>query len=278
MPTETFTTAEELSEVMVGHFERAFTVPPVDPLAPLALDPPDMLFTKPSVDPDWFGGLMDEPTEDELLDLLYTIFYDIKQAYDSVQREPLERAMRRLRLPPPFIRLVIDSLTDLTSCIRTIYGITRRFVVERSLRQGDPLAPLLFIILMDALHDGLENNPFTGRQHGCRLTHSTGSHSISSVGYADDTGIIVSTLADLAVQNNWVQYFMRFSLLRLNPLKCELVGRASDGSAITPAGLARHDFLINGVAPIPVDHARSIRYLGVHSRDLLQRRLVCPAD
>src|SRR4051812_19829071 len=41
---------------------------------------------------------------------LYTIFYDIKQAYDSVQREPLERAMRRLRLPLPFSRFVIDSL------------------------------------------------------------------------------------------------------------------------------------------------------------------------
>ncbi|MDR3405028.1 MAG: hypothetical protein P4L99_21175, partial [Chthoniobacter sp.] len=76
----------------------------------------------------------------------------------------------------------------------------------------------LFIILMDALHDGLETNPFTGRHHGCRLTHSAGSHSIASVGYVDDTGILVNWLADLAIQNDWVQYFMRFSLLRLNPL------------------------------------------------------------
>ena len=173
--------------------------------------------------------------------------------------------MRRLRLPPPFIRLVIDSLSDLTSCIRTIYGMTRRFTVERSLRQGDPLAPLLFIVLMDALHDGLETNPFTGRHHGCRLTHSAGSHSIASVGYADDTGIIVNSLADLAVQNDWVQYFMCFSLLRLNPLKCELVGRSAGGHAVTPAELARHNILIDGIAPVPVDHTRPIRYLGVHS-------------
>ena len=86
---------------------------------------------------------------------LYTIFYDIKQAYDSVQTSVLKQAMRRLRLPACFINLIVDSLTNLSSCIRTAYGLTRRFSVHRSLRQGDPLAPLLFIILMDGLHDGL---------------------------------------------------------------------------------------------------------------------------
>ena len=40
---------------------------------------------------------------------LHTIFYDIKQAYDSVQREPLERAMRRFRLPSLF-NLFVSSL------------------------------------------------------------------------------------------------------------------------------------------------------------------------
>ena len=58
---------------------------------------------------------------------------------------------------------------------------------------------------------------------------------------------------------------MRFSLLRLNPLKCELVGRMEGGAAVTPADLARHNILIDGIAPAPVDHARPIRYLGVHS-------------
>jgi hypothetical protein len=196
---------------------------------------------------------------------LYTIFYDIAQAYDSVEREPLERAMKRLNLPEPFVRLVISSLSGLTSCIRTVHGLSRQFAVHRSLRQGDPLAPLLFIILMDGLHDGLLRNPFTGSFHGCTLTYGRVPHKIPSVGFADDTGVLANTLADLAVQNSWVQYFMRFNRLRLNAKKSELVGRGADGAPVTAAALALHDITIEGVAITPVDHSRPIRYLGVHS-------------
>src|SRR5690349_15546032 len=84
---------------------------------------------------------------DELLDAwdwsryggheLYTLFYDIKQAYDSVQTEVLVRALHRLHLPVAFIRLIEDSLTGLESCVRTIYGHSRCFPVRRSLLQGD---------------------------------------------------------------------------------------------------------------------------------------------
>ena len=53
---------------------------------------------------------------------LYTILYDIAQAYDSVQTHVLARAFKRIKLPPSFIQLVIDSLTGLTST--TNHGVT----------------------------------------------------------------------------------------------------------------------------------------------------------
>lgn len=170
---------------------------------------------------------------DELLDAwdwsrqngleLHTLFYDI-QAYDSVQKDVMLRALRRIHLPESFVQLVADSLSGLTSCIRTPYGLTRSFDVLRSLRQGDPLAPLLFVILMDALHDGLELNPFTGTIEGCVITIKEQSIYIPSLGYADDTTVLAFPLAALAIQNKWVHYFMSFNKMRLNPLKCELIG------------------------------------------------------
>ena len=144
----------------------------------------------------------------------YTVFYDIKQAYDCVQMPVLIRSMKRLRMPLPFIALIADSLIDLQSCVRTIYGETRCFPVRRSIRQGDPLAPLLFVILMDALHDGLEVNPFTQQRHGCQLVYPSATVELSSLGYADDTTVIANNLDNLRLQNDWVKYFMRFNVMR----------------------------------------------------------------
>lgn len=213
---------------------------------------------------------------DELLDAwdcsrkrsseLYTLFYDIKQAYDSVQTDVLARALQRLHLPAAFVALIVDSLTGLESCVRTIYGHSRRFAVLRSLRQGDPLAPLLFALLMDALHCGLDANPFTQQQHGLRLSWHGESVYLPSLGYADDTTVLASTLRDLCVQNGWVHYFLLFNRMRLNAAKCELVGHGPDGLPVTAAALAAADISVEGVVPQPVPHHQSIRYLGAHVR------------
>ena len=214
---------------------------------------------------------------DELLDAwehgrtnkseLHTLFYDIAQAYDSVQRDVLVRAMRRLRMPALFIDLIADSLTGLSSSVRTAYGVSRHFEVERSLRQGCPLAPLLFVILMDALHDGLELNPFSDTKAGLvlKLPYAT-ELQLASLGYADDTTIFAGNLLHLRILNDWVHYFMRFNALRLNHAKCELVGRRADGQPVTAQDIADAGITIEGHAIVPVPHDTAIRYLGVHCR------------
>jgi hypothetical protein len=89
----------------------------------------------------------------------FNIFYDIAGAYDSVPHVAIIRALRRLSIPESFVALIADSLSGLQSCVRTPYGNTGFFNVSRSVRQGDPLAPLLYIIFMDPLHQGLDFNP-----------------------------------------------------------------------------------------------------------------------
>ena len=213
---------------------------------------------------------------DELLDAwdwsrhgnreLYTLFYDIAQAYDSVQRAILARAMQRIQLPSAFITLICDSLSHLQSRVRTRYGLTRWFEVQRSLRQGDPLSSLLFVILLDPLHCGLEQCPFTGLRHGAVLKWPvTGfSAELASLGYADDTTVLTTTLADLVAQNAWVEFFLLFNSMRLNATKCEIVGRDARGQPLTAATLAAYGLTISAVPPTPVPHERPIRYLGVH--------------
>lgn len=238
-----------------------------------------ILHSRPILNPSQRGFVLGGTTMkciDELLDAwewsrqgkreLHTLFYDVKQAYDSVQKEILIRAMLRLHLPQSFVDLVADSLTGLSSCVRTIYGLTRSFQVRRSLRQGDPLAPLLFVILMDGLHDGLEVNPVDGLRYGCTLSYRDAEAVyLPSLGYADDTTVLTNSLVDLRVQNDWVQYFMKFNRLRLNASKCELVGRigALGESLDANQALAAH-ICVDGQPLVPLPHDKPIRYLGAH--------------
>ena len=211
---------------------------------------------------------------DELLDAwdwsrkgrheLYTLFYDIKQAYDSVQRDVLVRALHRLRMPRAFVELIADSLTGLSSCVRTAYGVSRRSTCSAACARATRSLRCCSSCSWIALHDGLERNPFTGQQHGLQLQWRDGaSASIPSLGYADDTTALTNTLPNLRVQNDWVHYFMA-STAAPQPRQVRAGGRGADGQPVTAAALAAAGITIEGHAVVPLAHSQPIRYLGVH--------------
>jgi hypothetical protein len=55
------------------------------------------------------------------------MFYDIKQAYDTVRHDDILLSLTRLRMPAGFVDFVADSLRDMRSCVRTAYGCTNDF-------------------------------------------------------------------------------------------------------------------------------------------------------
>jgi hypothetical protein len=91
---------------------------------------------------------------------LFMIAYDMVKAYDSVQAYSIRASLERFNLPEAFIQYVLSNLEDATSCFKTFYGPTSEVPVEASVRQGDPLSPLVYIFVADALHEGLERKIF----------------------------------------------------------------------------------------------------------------------
>src|SRR6185503_7120053 len=86
---------------------------------------------------------------------LFLLAYDQVKAYDSVQAYTIRASLERFNLPEKFISYVLCNLENATSCFKTFFGPTSEFQVVTSVRQGDPLAPLIYICVMDALHEGL---------------------------------------------------------------------------------------------------------------------------
>src|SRR6266487_1846663 len=79
-----------------------------------------------------------------------------------------------------------SSLFEASSSFKTFYGLTDEFPITTSVRQGDPLSPLVYIFITDVLHEGLRKNPIFGDKTGYRFSNAPRVR-VSSLGYADDT-------------------------------------------------------------------------------------------
>ena len=72
---------------------------------------------------------------------------------------------------------MISNLEGARSRVRTASGLTERFPVLSSVRQGDPIAPLIYVFVVDALHEGLRNSPLYGNDaasHGYTFLRADG--------------------------------------------------------------------------------------------------------
>ncbi|XP_066905877.1 uncharacterized protein [Halyomorpha halys] len=131
-----------------------------------------------------------EKTYEYNVDLHY-LFIDFRQAYDSVDKAKLLKALQSLGIPSKLIRLTKMTL-ERTSCkVKTRVGISNSFRVSSGLRQGDPLSPVLSNLVLEVAIRKIRKNA-DGTIYN-RLTQN--------MAYADDVVITgrIKTALDGAV-------------------------------------------------------------------------------
>jgi len=137
---------------------------------------------------------------------LYLISYDLKKAYDNVQYFSIHDTLIRFGLPLNFIKLVENISFNMNGYIKTFYGLTKSFDIQKSVRQGDPLAPLLFVMFIDTLHDGLLNNPFCNHVFGYKFISN--DTNIISLGFADDIVVFAENWNNIFFIHEWIRSFI----------------------------------------------------------------------
>ena len=109
---------------------------------------------------------------------------DFEKAYDSVSWAYLEKLMQFMGFSDKWRFWIRACLLSARSSVLINGNATPEFTLHRGLRQGDPLSPFLFIIVMEGLHvmmeDAVGNAVFRGVKIGPEDLH------LSHLFYADD--------------------------------------------------------------------------------------------
>lgn len=119
---------------------------------------------------------------------LHILFIDFKQAYDSVKKEKLCEILQYFLVPKKLINMVRMTLTGISCKVSTEGQKSDSFNIRKGLRQGDPMSPVLFNIILEwVLRESKTstNGTILDKKHQC-------------LAYADDIAIITRTKQELA--------------------------------------------------------------------------------
>ena len=117
---------------------------------------------------------------------LAVLFLDFEKAYDRVDWDFMEGTLVRMGFPSNWIRGVSALYRNASSSLLFAGDIGRRFFISRSVRQGCPLAPFLFLLVSEAFSVHL-NSPYVNIK-GLALPVANANVDCE---FADDTALYV---------------------------------------------------------------------------------------
>jgi hypothetical protein len=153
--------------------------------------------------------------EEELEGLLVNI--DIEKAFDTVNWNFLYKALKHFNFPEETINMIRCLYTNLEVCTTNNGHMSKFTKVGRGMRQGCPLSPILFVIVIEFMNLYITNTPkLTG------ITTKNHNHLISQ--FADDTSFfLLNSKGMLDRLFTQLQNFGRMSGLKLNIGKTEIL-------------------------------------------------------
>jgi len=83
--------------------------------------------------------------------IFINIFIDYTHAFDSINRNKILDPLTQNKIPPTLIRLVKQTLENTTAKVKVNNAYTSEFRVESGAKQGDPLSPTLFSLVIDTV-------------------------------------------------------------------------------------------------------------------------------
>ena len=121
---------------------------------------------------------------------IYFCFIEYTKAFDCVDHNKMWLVMKERGIPEHLIILIKNLYHKQEAHVRTMYGPTDWFEINKGVRQGCILSPYLFNLHGEFImrNAGLKDNNISIKIHG---------RAINNLRYADDTTLIAETKEDL---------------------------------------------------------------------------------
>ncbi|GJV88789.1 RNA-directed DNA polymerase, eukaryota, reverse transcriptase zinc-binding domain protein, partial [Tanacetum coccineum] len=158
---------------------------------------------------------------------------DFEKAYDSVRWDFLDDILVKFGFGIKWRGWIQNCLNSSKGSILVNGSPTEEFQFYKGLKQGDPLSPFLFILVMESLHISFQRVVDVGMFTGIKLSSSL---NISHLFYADDA-IFLGQWNDSNIDTlvHVMECFYRVSGLRINLCKSKIMGIHVDADRIKSA-------------------------------------------
>lgn len=140
---------------------------------------------------------------------LSVITLELKKTFDSIAHAPIERALRRYRVDGNTAKYIKTNFEDFETKIICEKEEICEIGICREVKQGDPLSPILFTMVLDELIDNLRIRPGV----------KTSQVNVPVLGYADDLLLLSENNQDARLILKIAMAFSEDHGLKLNPRK-----------------------------------------------------------
>lgn len=139
------------------------------------------------------------------------VMIDLAKAFDTVSHDSIIKALRNRKIPEIVISAIMDMYKDATTTITNGKAVTIPINIRAGVKQGCPLSPFLFNLIMDELLERLQRSNL-----GCKVD----DEHIATMAFADDLILLSDNNYHMEKLMQITEQFFDEKSLAVNVKKC----------------------------------------------------------
>lgn len=184
---------------------------------------------------------------------VYMASLDVQKAFDSVSHIALMNVMRTLGCPREFIEYMSNTYKDGTTVLEGDGWTSSPILPEKGVKQGDPLSPIIFNMIMDQLLKKLSP------EIGCRV----GNECVNAAAFADDLFLFAQTPRGLQALIDIATKYLKSCGMTINAGKSLTIGIRANAKLKKTAVDVQTKFHCEGRTLRTLGRGEEIKYLGI---------------